>query len=173
VAFNRFKKEIQSKLRLHLCLHITLLAVLGLLLLPVSVISAADKEVRIAVLAKRGVPKALKMWTPTANYLSNAIPGYTFKIQPVSIDSIDSEITTNNVNFVFTNPFLYPIWRFNHYARRSNRYKNAAGLKRKIIHGCSPSRLRRLVDGLAQIKTAWNRSRKRIFQLTVLWVSAR
>ena len=67
----------------------------------------AKKEVSIVVLAIRGIPKAIKMWTPTANYLSNAIPGYTFKIQPVSIDSIEENIASNKADFVLTNPALY------------------------------------------------------------------
>jgi signal transduction histidine kinase/ABC-type phosphate/phosphonate transport system substrate-binding protein len=68
---------------------------------------ATKKEVSIAVLAIRGIPKATEMWTPTANYLSNAIPGYTFKIEPVSIDSIETSIASGKADFVLTNPAMY------------------------------------------------------------------
>ncbi|MEE8379908.1 MAG: PhnD/SsuA/transferrin family substrate-binding protein, partial [Gammaproteobacteria bacterium] len=87
-----------------------LFAALWLLLLPATdtlAANTADKEVSIAVLAIRGVPKAIKMWTPTASYLNNAIPGYTFKIQPVSIDSIEENIASGKADFVLANPALY------------------------------------------------------------------
>lgn len=65
------------------------------------------KQINIAVLAHRGQKKALEMWQPTADYLSTQIPGYHYKIVPVSIDTIDDVVNSGNADFVLTNPALY------------------------------------------------------------------
>lgn len=107
MAFSSLTLKNSGKPGQLLCLLTVLFTVLGLVLMPATHSLAADKEVQIAVLAKRGIPQTIKMWTPTANYLDNAIPGYTFKIQPVSLDSLDSKMTDDNINFVLTNPASY------------------------------------------------------------------
>jgi signal transduction histidine kinase/ABC-type phosphate/phosphonate transport system substrate-binding protein len=85
----------------------TLLAALCLLMAPASKVFSANTEMKIAVLAIRGLPQAMQKWAPTAQYLSEKIPGYTFSILPLTIDSIESELSTNQVNFVLANPALY------------------------------------------------------------------
>lgn len=107
MAFSSLTLKISSKQGQLLYLLTVFFTVLGLVLIPATHTLAADKEVQIAVLAKRGIPQTIKMWTPTANYLNNAIPGYTFKIQPVSLDSLDSKMADDNINFVLTNPASY------------------------------------------------------------------
>lgn len=67
----------------------------------------ASKQINIAVLAIRGEKKAFKMWQPTADYLSAQMPGYIYKIVPVTIDTIDVEVSSGRVDFVLTNPALY------------------------------------------------------------------
>ncbi|WP_455198144.1 PhnD/SsuA/transferrin family substrate-binding protein [Kaarinaea lacus] len=68
---------------------------------------AATQEVNIAVLAYRGIPEAIEMWTPTAEYLSEKIPGYQFSILPVTNDSVESTISSGKAHFVLLNPALY------------------------------------------------------------------
>ncbi|WP_455218390.1 PhnD/SsuA/transferrin family substrate-binding protein, partial [Kaarinaea lacus] len=77
-----------------------------LMLIPIDSI-AADQEINIAVLAHRGIPRAMEMWTPTAEYLSEKIPGYQFNILPVTNDSIESTISSGKAHFVLLNPALY------------------------------------------------------------------
>lgn len=84
-----------------------LLAAIILLLVPVTENMAADKVTSIAVLAHRGIPKAIEMWAPTAEYLSKNIPGYKFEILPVTNDSVESVIASGKADFVLVNPALY------------------------------------------------------------------
>lgn len=84
-----------------------LVVTLVLLLIPVTQSIAADKEANIAVLAHRGISKAVQMWTPTADYLSEKIPGYRFKILPVTNDTIKSTISSGKAHFALLNPALY------------------------------------------------------------------
>lgn len=88
----------------HWCL---LFVTVALLLFPVTESFSADKEASIAVLAHRGKAKAIEMWTPTADYLSKTIPGYRFKILPVTNDSIEATISSGQAEFVLLNPALY------------------------------------------------------------------
>jgi len=67
----------------------------------------ATKQINIAVLAHRGEKKAFKMWQPTADYLSAQMPGYVYKIVPVTNDTIDDVVNSGRADFVLTNPALY------------------------------------------------------------------
>jgi signal transduction histidine kinase len=68
---------------------------------------AADRPVRIGVLAYRGIDKTLNIWAPTAQYLTQHIPGYKFSIVPLNNDDIGSAIKSHAVEFVLTNPGSY------------------------------------------------------------------
>jgi signal transduction histidine kinase/CheY-like chemotaxis protein/ABC-type phosphate/phosphonate transport system substrate-binding protein len=68
---------------------------------------AADKQVKIGVLAVRGVENTLQNWSPTADYLTEHIPGYTFKIVPLSHDRIISSVEKAEVGFILANPLIY------------------------------------------------------------------
>ena len=75
---------------------------------PSGAVTADEPQlVNLAVLAHRGVEKALKMWTPLAEYLSSQTPGYTYNIVPVSNDSIDEAVSSGKAGFVLANPALY------------------------------------------------------------------
>ncbi len=65
------------------------------------------KVLQIGVLAYRGIDQALQMWEPTAQYLSNQLPEYTFKITPLSFDQIYIEAATNKLDFVVTDSSVY------------------------------------------------------------------
>jgi len=68
---------------------------------------AEPDTVRIGVLAHRGLDTALKMWTPTAEYLTENIKDYKFQIVPLSNDTIDKVVSEQRVEFVLTNPASY------------------------------------------------------------------
>ena len=65
---------------------------------------AEENVIKIGVLAYRGEEEALTMWTPTADYLSEQVPGYTFVIVPLYIDKLASAVVRDDVVFLTTNP---------------------------------------------------------------------
>lgn len=75
--------------------------------MPVSEALSEDNEANILVLAHRGISKTLEMWTPTARYLSEKIPGYYFKIIPVTNDTVEDSLSSGKAYFALLNPALY------------------------------------------------------------------
>jgi PAS domain S-box-containing protein len=69
--------------------------------------SAQDTQVTIGVLAFRGEQNALKRWSPTAEYLTQKIPGYHFDIKPLTLDEMRLEAARERLDFVLTNPGNY------------------------------------------------------------------
>jgi PAS domain S-box-containing protein len=63
--------------------------------------------VNIGVLAHRGHEKALKAWTPTAEWLTSLLPEYTFHIVPLTNDDIVQHVAAKKINFLITNPASY------------------------------------------------------------------
>ena len=57
-------------------------------LISASSVQAEDKQVKIGVLAKRGAEHCLQKWSPTAEYLSRNISGYSFSIIPLDFDQL-------------------------------------------------------------------------------------
>ncbi|RKX25479.1 MAG: hypothetical protein DRP47_09760 [Candidatus Zixiibacteriota bacterium] len=66
-----------------------------------------DKQCKIGVLAKRGVERCLEKWTPTAEYLTAKIPGYSFSIIPLNFKEIEPAVENGKVDFVLTNSSMY------------------------------------------------------------------
>jgi len=77
-----------------------------LLLFPFSSI-AAEKEVLLGILAKRGGEHTLQKWQPTADYLSREIPGYYFSIIPLGFDVISPTVAAEEVDFILANSSFY------------------------------------------------------------------
>jgi len=61
----------------------------------------------IGVLAFRGEDKALKRWTPTAEYLSQQIPGSQFSIIPLGLEELRQAVEKNQIDFLLTNTGHY------------------------------------------------------------------
>lgn len=87
-----------------------------LLLLPAALLAsmvlaepspAVEKEATIAVLAFRGTAESLKRWSPTADYLTQSVPGYTFRIVPLTLDEIGEATRRGVIDFVLTNSGNY------------------------------------------------------------------
>ncbi len=70
-------------------------------------VQATDKQVKIGVLAVRGADQCLKSWSPTADYLTRQIPGYTFVILPLAHNLITSSVQNAEVDFILTNSSYY------------------------------------------------------------------
>lgn len=68
---------------------------------------AQDSVVNIGVLALRGADHAVQSWTPTADYLTQSIPGYRFVIVPITLDTTGAIIESDGIDFVLTNPAHY------------------------------------------------------------------
>jgi len=69
--------------------------------------AAARKEATIAVLAFRGAAESLKRWTPTADYLTRNVPGYVFRIVPLTLHQIGEATRRGEIDFVLTNSGNY------------------------------------------------------------------
>ena len=67
----------------------------------------AKIDVRIGVLAKRGVEKALNKWQPTATYLNNYYSQYNFTVVPMGFDEIPMLVSNSLVDFVIVNSGIY------------------------------------------------------------------
>ena len=84
--------------------------------------SSADTEhtnVKIAVRAISGNEMTLKKWSATADYLSQAIEGYSFTLVPiVEFDEMRRAVNNQEVEFVLTNPATYIDLEANHNATR-------------------------------------------------------
>ncbi len=84
--------------------RITLLLLLFCLL---SSVQSTAAEVTIGVLSHRGDRATLEMWGPTADYLSQVIPGQHFSIKPLKFDDVNPAVAAGEVDFVFVNPGIY------------------------------------------------------------------
>ena len=92
--------------KLRLLLFFQLLSVLGFLL-ATPVICSAKVEVRLGVLAYRGYGEALKMWSPTAEYLTGKIPPIQFSVVPLDFHEIGPAVQEGKVDFVLANTSIY------------------------------------------------------------------
>ena len=96
---------------------ITTRAIIGLLMaLSVTGICSASPTqaslpesatIYIGVLAKSGKEKCFQMWTPTAQYLQEKIPGMRVHIVCLDFEEVDQAAANNTVDFTITNPSMY------------------------------------------------------------------
>jgi len=66
-----------------------------------------EQHIRVGVLAKRGHDRCLTQWGPTADYLSEQVPGYRFEILPLGFDEINPAVERGEVDFILANPAIY------------------------------------------------------------------
>ena len=78
-----------------------------LLLLPIPAAKALDAQIRIGVLSHRGIEATLKNWSPTADYLSRAVPHYQFVIVPLGFDEVDPAVKFGQIDFLLVNSGIY------------------------------------------------------------------
>jgi len=87
------------------CVRVPGMLLAVLLLTTVAEILADTKPVRIGVQAHR--TESLQLWSPTAEYLSSAVPGYRFVMVPLDNRTFGPAVERGEVDFVLTNPGLY------------------------------------------------------------------
>ncbi|MEL7036470.1 MAG: PhnD/SsuA/transferrin family substrate-binding protein [Cyanobacteria bacterium J06592_8] len=81
-------------------------------------INSESQTIRVGVMAIRGVEATQKKWQPTLDYLSEKIPGYTFKFIPLEFDTIEDLVANQQVDFVLPNPGMYVELEWVYGARR-------------------------------------------------------
>jgi len=89
-----------------------------------SAVQRGPQRVRIGVLAKRGPERCMEKWRPTAEYLTDEIPGYSFSIVPLSYDDICPSVEQKAVDLVLANSSFYVGFEVLHGARRILTLKN-------------------------------------------------
>ncbi|MEL4418281.1 sensor histidine kinase [Shewanella algae] len=64
-----------------------------------------DKAVvDIGVLATRGYSDSINRWQPTMNWLEQQIPGYYFRLHPLTLEQLSQAVAAQELDFVITNP---------------------------------------------------------------------
>ncbi|MGD8573032.1 MAG: PhnD/SsuA/transferrin family substrate-binding protein [Gammaproteobacteria bacterium] len=67
----------------------------------------AEGSIPIGVLSFRGDEKAITRWSATADYLSQNVPGYQFKLVPLDLAEMAAAVAQDRVQFILTNPGNY------------------------------------------------------------------
>jgi PAS domain S-box-containing protein len=99
----------------------------GIILVLATCIGASagdDAEIRIGVLAKRGPARCLERWSPTASYLSDALPGHRFVITPLGFQEIRQAVEEGRVDFILANSAIYVELEMTYGASRIATLKN-------------------------------------------------
>ncbi|SEF48171.1 two-component system, LuxR family, sensor histidine kinase TtrS [Vibrio hangzhouensis] len=90
---------------------------MGLLSLLACFAAMAEQTlVRIGVLAFNGPAYTLTRWQPTVDYLNGALPDYHFVIVPADIQTLDSLVSSELVDFTLTNGIQFLLYKYNHQA---------------------------------------------------------
>lgn len=84
-------------------------------------------EISIGVLTIRPPEQTLAAWQPTANYLTRAIPGFRFKIEPLDTEQLNSAVAKDQLDFVLTNPAHYVYLEARHRITRIATLVNTVG----------------------------------------------
>ena len=86
--------------------------------------NAETKNIYIAAVAKRSKEKSIQKWQPTADLLSEKIPGYKFIVVPYNWSEIRQVVASGGADFVLTNPGMYVEFEVLHDVRRIATLKN-------------------------------------------------
>ena len=87
-------------------LRIAVFALVAMIVAPLAR-AGEPAPVKIGVLAFRGGEDALKRWSPTADYLSAAIPSIRFEVVPLEPEELNVAVEKSTLGFVLTNTGNY------------------------------------------------------------------
>ena len=90
-------------------------------------------------MSHRGDAATERAWTPTAEYLSAALPGQRFRIEPLDFTAIDAAVAANQVDFVLVNPGIYVNLEVRHRVSRIATLRNRVGSARAMSSAGSSS----------------------------------
>ena len=68
---------------------------------------ATDTGITVGVLAFRGDELARERWEPTTDYLTDALPGYHFRLVPLDLHGMNDALERGTLDFILTNPGNY------------------------------------------------------------------
>ena len=91
--------------------------------------------ITIGVLSHRGDIITKNAWTPTAEYLSEQLPHYSFVIRPLKFDEIDSAVGNDEIDFILVNPGIYVNLEVRYRVSRLATMNNRRGNKPYNIFG--------------------------------------
>jgi len=103
-------------------------------ILPQSV-HAEQENIKIGVLSHRGYEATLSSWSPTANYLSNAIEGYQFEIIPLNFAEVSPAVEFGQVDFILVNPGIYVNLEVRYRISRISTLNNRVGASANNVFG--------------------------------------
>lgn len=107
----------------------------ALIFLPLSSVASELPTVKIGVLAQRGSENAVQKWTPTAEYLSGAIPAHSFEIVPLDFTQIRQAVQDRAIDFLITNSGYYVELEYEFGVSRIATMKNLLNHVPKILFG--------------------------------------
>lgn len=84
---------------------LTILFIVIIVLMPLSYSYAGN--IKIGILANKGIDDALKRWTLTAEYLQNKIATHSFSIIPLTFAQVEPAVMHGDIDFLITNPAMY------------------------------------------------------------------
>lgn len=67
----------------------------------------SGQRLNIGVLAFRGEQRTEKVWGPTIDYLSLAVPGVSFRLLPLNLEQMEAAVRAGEISFIVTNPGNY------------------------------------------------------------------
>lgn len=68
---------------------------------------AQKTELTLAILMPEHHAEQIQQWQPTATYLSQAVPGYSFSVVGMDAQTLETAIARSEIDFVVTEPGLY------------------------------------------------------------------
>ncbi|MDX2505315.1 MAG: PhnD/SsuA/transferrin family substrate-binding protein, partial [Gammaproteobacteria bacterium] len=99
----------------------------GLLVFSANSVCADEQLIRIGVLSHRGDEVTQQMWSPTAQYLTDTLDSYRFKIIPLDFAQIDAAVSAARIDFLLVNSGIYVNMEVRHRVSRIVTLNNRIG----------------------------------------------
>jgi two-component system sensor histidine kinase TtrS len=96
---------------------------------------AAGRSVSIGVLSHRGDAITEATWGPTADYLTAALPGWCFRIEPLDFAEVEPAVAARTVDFLLVNPSIYVELEVEHRIARIATMRNGTGGQERNVFG--------------------------------------
>ena len=93
------------------------------------------RQVLIGVLSHRGDANTQRVWAPTADYLTQVVDGYRFRIVPLHFDAVEPTVGAHAVDFVLVNPSIYVNLEVRHGVSRIATMRNGNGNGERNVFG--------------------------------------
>ena len=129
------------------------LVILLLLVLSASLVQAVE-QIKVGVLSHRGDEATLKLWAPTADYLSNTIPEHEFLVVPLDFDEIQPAVANREIDFLLVNPGIYVVMEVKHRISRIATMNNLVGKNKMNVFGglIFTSAVNKEIDSIGDLK---------------------